>query len=1040
MIEAIVARVLRLPALVVALVVLVVGGGLAAYSQLNIEAYPNPVPPLVEVIAQPYGYNAEEVERFVTIPLEVSLSGMAGLEHMRSQSLFELSDIKCYFDWSTEYVDARREVLGRLQLAVLASGVTATISPWNAVGEIFRYTLEGEGYSAGELKAAQDFILERQLKRVPGVIDVTSFGGETKEYHVEVDPFRMRALGVTLDQISKALQNANQNVGAQRMTLGTESYDVRGVGLIHDVHDIQDVVITEQRGTPIRVREIGDVTIGPAPRLGQIGQNERSDVLEAIVLMRYGAETSPTMAGVKERLRYIHENHLLPPGMYVKPYYERSALVNVTTHTVKENLLLGMVLVVLTLLLFLGNARAALVTALNIPLALLIAFGGLVLTKTSANLISLGAIDFGIVIDSSVIMMENLFRHLGREGTGTTNERILSGAREVATPMAFSTAIITLAFLPLFTFTGVPGVIFAPMARTYAFAIGGAIILAITLTPVLASKVLPAVVEEKESVIMRYLHRIYDPLFDMAIARPRLSIVLRALPLVACVVLFPMLGREFMPKLEEGNLWIRATLPMGISREQAAEYADRMRGILRGCPKLGPCDEAHRSHREVLRVTSQVGRPDDGTDVTLFSNVELFAPLVPLDELPRGMTKEKLIEQLHDELVAEFPGTTFGFSQMILDNVEEAVSGVKGENSVKVVGPDVEDDERIAEQVLDVLGSVRGVSDLGMFRSIGQPSVRITADRRALARYGMNTGDLGAIIQTAIGGQAATRVFEGEKSFALTVRFLPNYRDSVDAVRALAVTTPDGATIPLATVAKIEQVTGPATIYREDAQRYIPVKFSVRGRDLAGTIAEAKQRVAERVSLPYGMHLEWSGEINELAKAERRLAVVIPISLMLIALLVYAAVRNVLDTFLVLLDIPVACAGGLIALLVTGTNLSVSAAMGFVSIFGIAVQDSLLIVTYFQRLHSQHGLSLEAAAKEASEKRFRPVLMTTLVATLGLLPAALSNGIGAQTQKPLAIVVIGGSLMLAVLVRILQPPTRVLAYRWLERWRERRAS
>ncbi|AKU93905.1 Cobalt-zinc-cadmium resistance protein CzcA [Labilithrix luteola] len=1036
MIEAIVARVLRFPALVVALVALVIGGGLAAYSQLNIEAYPNPVPPLVEVIAQPYGYNAEEVERFVTIPLEVSLSGMPGLEHMRSQSLFELSDTKCYFDWSVEYKDARREVLGRLQLAVLASGVTTTISPWNAVGEIFRYTLEGEGYSALELKAAQDFVMERQLKRVPGVIDVTSFGGETKEYHVAVDPFRMRAQGVSLDQISSALQNANQNVGGQRMTLGTESYDVRGVGLIRDVHDVEDVVVTEQRGTPIRVREIGDVSIGPAPRLGQIGQNERSDVLEAIVLMRYGAETAPTMAGVKQRLRYIEENHLLPPGMYVKPYYERSALVNVTTHTVKENLLIGMVLVVLTLLLFLGNGRAALITALNIPLALLIAFSGLVLTGTSANLISLGAIDFGIVIDSSVIMMENLFRHLGPEGTGTTVDRIRLGAREVATPMAFSTAIITLAFLPLFTFTGVPGVIFAPMARTYAFAIGGAIVLAITLIPVLASKLLPAVVEEKESVVMRYLHRIYDPLFDIAIAHPVASIILRILPLVACVVLFPMLGREFMPKLEEGNLWIRATLPMGISREQAAQYADRMRGILRGCPKVGPCDGATRTHREVLAVTSQVGRPDDGTDVTLFSNVELFAPLA---ELPHGLTKEKLIEQLHDELVAEFPGTAFGFSQMILDNVQEAVSGVKGENSIKVVGPSVEENERVAEQVLHVIEGVRGVTDLAMFRSMGQPSVRITADRRALARYGMNTGDLGSIIQTAIGGQVVTRVFEGEKNFALTVRFAPQYRDSVEAVRALTVITPDGSTIPLATVANIEQVTGPATIYREDAQRYIPVKFSVRGRDLAGTIEEAKRSIAAHVTIPYGMHLEWSGEINELAKAEQRLFVVIPLSLTLIALLVYAAVRNVLDTILVLLDIPVACAGGLLALLITGTNLSVSAAMGFVSIFGLAVQDSLLIVTYFQRLYQQ-GMSLEAAAKEASEKRFRSVLMTTLVATLGLLPAAVSNGIGAQTQKPLAIVVIGGSLTLAVLVRILQPPTRVLAYRWIERRKQRRAS
>lgn len=1032
MIEGIVVRVLKFPLLVVALALVVMGGGAFAYSRLNIEAYPNPVPPLVEVIAQPNGYNAEEVERLVTIPLEVSLSGMPGLKNMRSQSLFGLSSVKCYFDWNTNYADARREVLARLQLTTLPNDIIASISPWNAVGEIYRYTLEGEGYSPLELKAVQDFVVERQLRRVPGVIDVSSFGGETKEYHVEVDPFRMRGHNATLTQLTTALQNANQNVGGQRVTLGEESYDVRGVGLIRDVHDIEGVVLTQQRGTPVRVREIASVSIGPAPRLGQIGQNERPDVVQGIVLMRYGAETAPTMEGLSARLKYIEDNHVLPPGMYIVPFYERGSLVKLTTRTVIVNLLLGMGLVIVVLVLFLRNTRAALITALNIPLALLIAFIGLVTTGTSANLISLGAVDFGIVIDSSVIMIENLVRHLGARGKSSLVERILAGAREVATPMAFSTGILCVAFLPLFMMTGVSGVIFAPMARTYALAIGGAILLAITLTPVLASKVLRANADEEEGAVMRALHGLYDPLFDAALRRPRTAVLLLAIPVVACIALFPLLGREFMPKLEEGNLWIRATLPTSISREQSTQYMHRMRAVLRGCPKEGPCTNEDRLHREVLDVTSQAGRPDDGTDVTLFSNVELFAPLVPFDEFPRGLTKEKLVEQLQAELAAEFPGTTFGFSQMIGDNVQEAISGVKGENSVKVVGRNIEDDERVAHEIVAVLGGIGGVRDLGLFHSLGQPAIRITPDRRECARHGLNVGDVGQVVEAAIGGQAQTQVYEGEKVFALTVRWLPEYRQSVDSIRSILVNTPDGAAVPLGQVASIELVTGAATIYRENADRYIPVKFSVRGRDLAGTIEEARAKIKERVQLPYGTHLSWSGEMDELREAEARLAVVIPLSLMAIGFLVYMAVRNWLDTLLVLLAIPLACTGGLLALLVTRTHLSVSAMMGFVSIFGIAVQDALLMVTYFQRLHFKEARSVEDAAREASEKRFRPVLMTTLVATLGLLPAALSNGIGAQTQKPLAIVVIGGSIQLALLTRLLQPPLRVLAYRWLE--------
>ncbi len=646
-------------------------------------------------------------------------------------------------------------------------------------------------------------------------------------------------------------------------------------------------------------------------------------------------------------------------------------------------------------------------------------------------------------------MMENIFRHLGSHGKGTMVERIEQSAREVATPMTFSTLIIGVAFLPLFTMTGVSGVIFGPMARTYAFAIGGAILLALTLTPVLASKTLPALAEEKESAIMRVLHKVYNPAFDLAMKSPRSAMAFSLFPIVLCAALFPLLGREFMPKLEEGNFWIRATLPLSISLDQSAKYVGRMRSILRGCPSdpQVPCDDVHRSHPEVINVVSQLGRPDDGTDVSGFYNIEFFAPLKPFDEWPRGLTKEKLTEDINKELAEAFPGVVFNFSQYISDNVEEAISGVKGENSVKIFGQDLEKNEALADGVVEVMSKVRGVADLGTFRSLGQPSIKITPQRKACARYGLNTGDVDAVIQAAIGGQAVTQVYEGEKFFDLTVRWKPEYRMSLEAIRETRVSAPDGSSIPLGQIADIQTAEGPAMIYREDGVRYSPVKFSVRGRDLASTIAEAQTKIDEKIPRcdkagqdtklcrPYDTRLEWGGEINELHEAEGRLQIIIPITVVLITFLTYSAVKTWLDTILVIISIPIACTGGVLALLVTRQNFSVSAAMGFISIFGIAIQDAILVVTYFQRLRQTEGHSIEHAAREAAEKRFRPVLMTTLVATLGLMPAALSHGIGSQTQRPLAIVVIGGSLILAILTRVVQPPLLVVAHGWLERHR-----
>jgi cobalt-zinc-cadmium resistance protein CzcA len=1059
MIQRIVAFALKFRAIVIASTLLLVVGGTVAGSELDIEAYPNPCPPLVETLVQPMGWSAEEVERYVTIPMEVGLSGMPGLTYIRTMSLFSLSDVKCYFAWGTDYWADRQEVINRMTTWIqLPNGLTSQISPWNAIGEVFRYTLQGKGYSLNDLKTAEDWIMERQWRQVQGVIDVTSYGGTTKQYHVDVDPYRLRGHGVTLTQTINALQNANQNVGGQRLSIGEQSYDIRGIGLLGyhgaPLGDIENVVVSQgplvnglNTGTPVRVRDVADVTVGHAPRLGMVGHDDDDDVVQGIVLMKYGGQAVPTLRGIQEKVKFIEENDILPPGMKIVPYYNRGALTNLTIHTVLENALIGIALVVVVLVLFLSSARAAIITALNIPLALTVAIIGLVSTGQSANLLSLGAVDFGIIVDSTIIMMENIFRRLGPGSKGPMAERVLMGAREVGTPMSYSTIIIGLAFLPLFTLVGVPGAIFAPMARTYAMGITGGILFALTLTPVLATKFVPAHHEEKENFLMRFLHKLYNPFFDAAIRRPKTALLIRTVPIFACIALFPLLGRDFMPKLEEGNLWIRATMPMSISLEKSSEYTTTMRRILRGCPDdpKVECTDANRTHPEVVTVISQLGRPDDGTDVTGFFNIELYAPLKPFDEWPRGMTKDKLTEEMNKKLSEAFPGVIFNFSQYILDNVEEATAGVKGANSVKIFGPSIEQNEQYADQIVDVMRTVPGIADLGLFRSLGQPNVKITPDRKQLARYGLNTGDVANVVQSALGGLTGNgtpivEVYEGDKFFDLTVRWKEQYRSSIEAIREITVSTPSGSYIPLGQIAMVEQVTGPTTVYRENLQRYAPVKFSVRGRDLAGAIEDAQKRIKEQVHLPYGMHLDWQGEIQELKIVEKRLMLIIPLTVLLIGFVVYIAVGNWLDTLIILIDIPVACTGGVLALLVTGTNFSVSAAMGFVSVFGIAVQDALLMVTYYQRLHDHEGLSIEEAAREASEKRFRPVLMTTLVACLGLLPAALSNGIGAQTQKPLAIVVIGGSLELAILTRILQPPMRVIAHRWREKWKARRGK
>jgi len=1023
---------LQNPAFVLVMAVLIAAAGFLAYRQLDIEAYPDPVPPLVEVITQPNGWSGEEVERTVTVPLEIGLAGMPGLDHIRSQSLFGLSDVKCYFKFGTDYDKVRQEVINRLQFVSLPPGLSPQLSPWNAIGEVYRYVVRGKGYTLEQCKTAEDWILERQFKQVPGVVDVTSFGGETREYHVEIDPTRLRGRGLQLAQVMAAITNANINVGGQRLTLGEQAYTVRGTGLIKDITDIENIVLAARNGVPVRVKDIAEVRLGHAPRLGQIGQDRDPDVVQGIILMRKGGSTLKTLAAVHERINYIRKYHLLPKGMDLVPYYDRGDLVSLTTHTVLENLLVGMGLVVVVLFLFLGNSRASMVTAINIPLALLIAFCGMVLTGTPANLISLGAVDFGIVIDSTVIMTENAIRHLTVSRSQSLKEQILSAAHEVGRPLAFSTLILAVAFLPLFTLQGVEGVIFSPMARTYAFAIGGAIFLALTLTPVLASLVLrrdslkakqarhDGQTHEEPTWFMRRILKAYIPLMDMGLRHPGRAFVLVLAIIALGIGTYPFLGGEFMPKLEEGNFWIRATLPVSASLEQGNRAADGMRAIL-------------LRHGEITHAVSQVGRPDDGTDVTGFNNIEIFAPLRDQSEWGRGVTKETLTDALAKDLQDTFPGATFSFSQCISDNVEEAISGVKGENSVKVIGPDLVVNEAKAGEVVAALASVPGIHDLGIISSLGQPCLRITPDRERCARYNLNTGDVAAVIQGAVGGQAATQVHEGEKLFDLTVRWQSASRESISDIRQIPVATPDGNSVPLSQVATFYQEDSPASIYREDGHRYAPVKFSVRGRDLQGTITQAQKAVESRVKLPYDVHLEWSGEMNSLKDATTRLLIIIPITLLLIAFLAHAAVKDWLISSIVFLSIPMACSGGIVALKLSGINFSISAAMGFISIFGIAIQYSIIVITYFQRLHKHEGMGLVEAAREAALERLRPALMTTLVATLGLLPAALSTRIGVQTQKPLAIVIIGGTLTIALVTTVLQPAIVVIFHQWKEK-------
>ncbi len=1061
MFKSLIAFCLSRRAIVVLGLLLFAGAGLVAFKMLNIEAYPNPTPVILEITSQAPGLSAEEIERYYTIPTEIGLYTTPGIDIIRSTSFYGLSFVRVSFKYGVDYNFAFAQAsIAMQQNVTLPGGQVPNIQANSSTGEIYRYQVVGPShFGITNLRTVQDWIVARRLLTIPGIAAVNSWGGPTKEFQVEVDPHKLEAFSVTVPQVLTALGNANINVGGREIRIGQQSINIRGVGLIDDggsddiaqgykVGDIEDVVLSQENGVPVLVKDVGKVSVGYRPRLGILGRDHLDDVVGAIVVQRRTEKTADMIPQVQAAIEKLNHDGSLPPGVKVVPFYDRSSLIAITTHTVLHNLIFGCLLVFLIQWIFLGNLRSAVIVGLNIPFALFFATILLVILGESANLLSVGAVDFGIIVDSAVILVENIFRNfqrnqeerqslLQRLSSGTWGpdptrsaaietipnswtdrlRLILISALQVDNAVLFSALITVAGFVPLFTMQGVEGQIFGPMARTYGYALAGALLATFTITPVMASILLPEQVRETETIVVRFLHRIYNPALRFSLNHRAFVVAIElALSLGTFFLIAPRLGSEFLPHLEEGNFWIRASMPTTLSLQDGEAATRKMREIL-------------LRHPEVLTVVSQHGRPDDGSDASPFSNVELFAPLKPFDEWGGGLTKDKLTERVQGEFKNELPGVVFNFSQYIEDNIEEGISGVKGVNSVKIIGPNVETLSHLAEQVRDQMSQVRGIADLGIFPVLGQPNLNIKVDRARAARYGLNSGDVNSVIQAALGGAVATSVLEGDRQFDLVVRYTPAYRESIEKIRDIKVayTSSSGANayIPLSELATITLDTGAAWIYHESVQRFIPVKFSVRGRDLGGTVEDAQQRIARNVQLPPGYRLVWAGEFGDLQEAKRRLEIIVPISFILIAGALYSLFNNFRDSVLALAGIPDAIVGGILALYVSGQNFSISAAIGFVSLFGVSVMDGILMITFYNQERS-HGLAPVDAMYRAASTRMRPLLMTSLSACIGLLPAAISTGIGSQVQRPLATVIVGGMLVGPVMLLLAVPALRMI--------------
>ena len=990
------------------------GIGYAAFTTLNVEAYPDPAPPIIEIIAQYPGQSPEEVERYVTIPLEIAVASTPGLTYIRSNTVFALGFIRLQFEYGRDYNFVRQQVTNRLKDATLPATVQPVISPAGGISEILRYQLKGPpGMDLIQLKTLQDWVVQRKLRIVPGVADIVVLGGKTKEYQAEIDLDRMRAYGLTLPQIINAISTSNANVGGRTIAMGEQSVNVRGVGVLGSISDINNIVVSQQGGLPVVLSDVARNQVGFTPRLGIAGRDNHDDIIFGIVLMQKLERTMDVVTRVRAAIERINSDGSLPPGVKIDTYYDRGDLVAITVRTVMHNMLFGIVLIFLIQWVFLGNLRCALIVAATIPVALFLAVIITVLRGDSANLLSVGAIDLGIIVDGTVIMVENIFRHLAHHAARHLSDResslsdrlhrILTAAVEVDKAILFSVVITIAAFLPLFTMQGVEGQIFGPMSRTYAYALLGAVIATFTVTPVMSSLLLPDKVAEVETLIVRKMRDVYQRVLVLAVRNARVAAMIAVAFLVVCGGLGMRLGTEFLPKLEEGNMWIRGLLPPTITLDAGRETVDKIRDVIAGYPP-------------VRTVVSEQGRGEDATDPDGSFVAEFFVPLKPFEEWPDGLTKPKLVKELAARLESEFIGIDFNFSQYIQDNIEEAVSGVKGENSVKIFGRDLAELERLSKAVKDELAKVPGITDPGAFNLLGQPNLVIQVDRAKAARYGITVSDMNTVVQAAIGGQEVTRIYEGEMNFPLTVRLAPQYRDNIDAIRSVPVALPNSdpksstTYIALGDVAEVRLETGAAYIYRQNTERFVPIKYSVRGRDLGSTVADAQARIAKNVTLKEGYRLEWSGEFGALVEAKKRLAIIVPLSLVLIMMLLYSLFNSVRDSLLALSGIPFAACGGILGLYVFGLNASVSAAVGFISLFGVSAMDGILLVTYIRRAMDE-GHDEDEAIIGAAQTRMRQIFMTGFSACIGLVPAAISTGIGSQVQQPLACVIVGGMLL-----------------------------
>jgi cobalt-zinc-cadmium resistance protein CzcA len=1024
MIRAVVDFALNKRLLVLSGALLLFGWGIVSFHKLPVEAYPDVADNYVEIITQWPGISAEQIEQQVTIPLENVMNGVPHVVHLRSFSLFGLSDLKLIFDDEEENFRDRERVLERLSQVTLPSGVSPQMgTDWSPVGQIYFFTLYNSNphYDVMELKSLEDWVVEKNLKAARDIVDVASFGGPTREYQVRVDPNRLIAYGLSIGQVEQQLANNNVNAGGSFIEAGLQQINVREVGLVRNVHDIENTVILTKSGTPLRVKDIAVVAQGPKIRLGQFGRAihredgkiiDNDDVVSAWVPMRKGAEPEAALEGLHKRVEELNDR-LLPAGVKIVPFIDRSDLVHFTTHTVLHNLTEGFILVTIVLLLFLGNVRGALIVATTIPFSLLFASICLDLRKIPANLLSLGALDFGMVVDGAVVMIENIVRHIDHreEVYKSIPDRIRAAAHEVQRPVFYAITIIITAYLPIFTLQRVEGRLFRPMAWTVAFALLGAVIFSMTIAPVLASFLFRKEIREWRNPVLAWLTELYRGALRWSIRHRWVMAGIAALALSGSVYLWTsdVIGSEFLPHLDEGDLWVRGTLAPSTGPSESIRLASRVRVLLASFP-------------EVRETTSQVGRPDDGTDTTGFFNTEYFVGLKPKQQWRPvfHQNKEELIAAMNREL-EKIPGVIWNFSQPIEDNMEEAVSGVKGELATKVYGDDLKTLEEKADQIVNIMRGVKGIEDLGVFRVLGQPNLNVTVDRRQAARYQINVADVQDAIQTAVGGNALTQVLQGEARYDLVMRYLPQYRDTKEAIENIRLLSPSGGRVSLAQLSKIEERDGASEIYREGNQRYVAIKYSVRGRDLGGAVEEAIKKVNAQVQLPRGYHLDWEGEYESQKRAEARLFFIVPLTVFLIFMIIYGAFGSAKWACLNLVNMIVARIGGLLALLVTGTHFSVSSGVGFLALFGVSVQTGVIMVEYINQLRAR-GRTIEDAAVEGAVRRLRPIMMTMLVATLGLLPAAMSHAIGSDSQRPFAIVIVGG-LIADLLMSIFLLPT-----------------